>query len=119
MLAFLGRRLTAGVVLVFAITTLAYLLLYLGSGDIARRILGQTATQEQVAAKTTELGLDRPLWEQYAGWLSGAFTGDLGRSWFTGPPSSFFIFTVKTPNSGDNKTKATPLAKISNPRFTT
>src|SRR5699024_5868392 len=84
MLAFLGRRLTAGVVLVFAITTLAYLLLYLGSGDIARRILGQTATQEQVAAKTTELGLDRPLWEQYAGWLSGAFTGDLGRSWFTG-----------------------------------
>src|SRR5699024_9498384 len=84
MLAFIGRRLTAGVVLVFAITTLAYLLLYLGSGDIARRILGQTATQEQVAAKTTELGLDRPLWEQYAGWLSGAFTGDLGRSWFTG-----------------------------------
>ena len=84
MLAFLGRRLTAGVVLVFAITTLAYLLLYLGSGDIARRILGQTATQEQVAAKTAELGLDRPLWEQYAGWLSGAFTGDLGRSWFTG-----------------------------------
>src|SRR5699024_11449964 len=74
---FLGRRLTAGVVLVFAITTLAYLLLYLGSGDIARRILGQTATQEQVAAKTTELGLDRPLWDQYAGWLSGAFTGDL------------------------------------------
>lgn len=84
MLAFLGRRLAAGVVLVFAITTLAYLLLYLGSGDIARRILGQTATQEQVAAKTAELGLDRPLWEQYAGWLSGAFTGDLGRSWFTG-----------------------------------
>lgn len=84
MLSFLGRRLGSGVVLVFAITTLAYLLLYLGSGDIARRILGQTASQEQVAAKASELGLDRPIWVQYADWLSGAVTGDLGRSWFTG-----------------------------------
>lgn len=84
MLKFLGRRLGSGVVLVFAITTLSYLLLYLGSGDIARRILGQTATQEQVAAKTAELGLDRPLLEQYISWLSDAVTGDLGRSWFNG-----------------------------------
>lgn len=84
MLRFIGRRLGSGVVLVFAITTLAYLLLYLGSGDIARRILGQTATQEQVVAKTAELGLDRPIIEQYVSWLSGAVTGDLGRSWFNG-----------------------------------
>ncbi|GAA3869936.1 ABC transporter permease [Tessaracoccus defluvii] len=84
MLGFVGRRLASGVVLVFAITTLAFLLLYVGSGDIARRILGQTATQEQVAAKAAELGLDRPLWEQYVGWLGNALTGDLGRSWFSG-----------------------------------
>ncbi len=84
MFGFLGRRLLSGVVLVFAITTLAFLLLYLGSGDIARRILGQTATHEQVAAKAAELGLDRPIWEQYVSWLSGALTGDLGRSWFSG-----------------------------------
>lgn len=84
MLRFLGRRLGAGVLLVFAITTLSYLLLYLGSGDIARRILGQTATKEQVAVKTAELGLDRPLLEQYISWLGGAVTGDLGRSWFNG-----------------------------------
>jgi peptide/nickel transport system permease protein len=84
MLGFLGRRLASGVVLVFAITTLAFLLLYLGGGDIARKILGQTATHEQVAAKAAELGLDRPLWEQYASWLGSALTGDLGRSWFTG-----------------------------------
>lgn len=74
MFGFLGRRLLSGVVLVFAITTLAFLLLYLGSGDIARRILGQTATHEQVAAKAAELGLDRPIWEQYVSWLSGALT---------------------------------------------
>lgn len=84
MLRFIARRLVAGVVLVFAITTLAFLLLYLGGGDIARRLVGQTATHEQVAAKAAQLGLDRPIWEQYGSWLANAVTGDLGRSWFSG-----------------------------------
>ena len=84
MLRFIGRRLIAGVVGVCAITTLAFVLLYLGGGDIARRLVGQTATQEQVAAKAGELGLDRPLWEQYMSWLGNALTGDFGRSWFSG-----------------------------------
>lgn len=84
MLGFLARRAASGVVLVFAITTLAFLMLYLGSGNIARRLLGQTATHEQVAAKAAELGLDRPIWEQYVTWLGNALTGDLGRSWFSG-----------------------------------
>ncbi len=84
MLRFIARRVVAGVVLVFAITTLAFLLLYLGGGDIARRLVGQTATHEQVAAKAAQLGLDRPIWEQYGSWLANAVTGDLGRSWFSG-----------------------------------
>ncbi|GMA29104.1 ABC transporter permease [Arenivirga flava] len=84
MLSFIVRRLLSGAVLLFVITTVAYALLYVGGGDIARRILGQNATQEAVAAKAAELGLDRPLWEQYGGWLSQAVTGDLGRSWFSG-----------------------------------
>ena len=48
MLPFVLRRLASGVVLVFVISVLAYTLLYLGGGDIARRILGQNATQETV-----------------------------------------------------------------------
>ncbi len=84
MLSFIVRRLLSGAVLLFVITTVAYTLLYLGGGDIARRILGQNATQEQVTAKATELGLDKPLLTQYGDWLSHAVTGDLGRSWFSG-----------------------------------
>jgi peptide/nickel transport system permease protein len=68
------------------ISVIAYALLYVGGGNIARRILGQSATAETVAQKTTELGLDRPLIVQYVDWLSGALTGDLGTSWFTGQP---------------------------------
>lgn len=84
MLPFVLRRLLSGAVLLFVITTVAYSLLYLGGGNIARRILGQTATDEQVALKSTALGLDRPLPEQYFDWLLRAVQGDFGRSWFTG-----------------------------------
>lgn len=84
MLPFVLRRLASGVVLVFVISVLAYTLLYLGGGDIARRILGQNATQDTVDQKAAELGLDQPLLTQFWGWLTSALQGDLGRSWFTG-----------------------------------
>ncbi len=84
MFSFVLRRVASGIVLVFVISTVAYLLLYLGGGDIARRILGQQATQDDVLAKAASLGLDRPLLVQYGDWLSNAVTGNLGSSWFTG-----------------------------------
>jgi peptide/nickel transport system permease protein len=84
MLTFIGQRLLAGAVILLGITTVAFLLLYLGGGDIPRKILGEGATDESVAAKAAELGLDRPLYEQFSTWLSHAVTGDLGRSWFSG-----------------------------------
>lgn len=84
MLSFIIRRVVSGVVLVAVISAVAFLLLYAGGGDIARRILGENATAETVAKKTEELGLNRPLLTQYTDWLTSAFTGNLGRSWFTG-----------------------------------
>ena len=86
MVRFALRRLLDGVVLIFAISTLSYLLLYLSGGNIARTILGPTATEETVALKTAELGLDQPLIPRYLDWLSGAIRGDFGRSWFTSQP---------------------------------
>lgn len=84
MLAFILRRLLSGVILIAVISFLAFVLLYMGGGDIARRILGENATADTVAKKTEELGLNRPLLAQYGDWVTSAFTGDLGRSWFTG-----------------------------------
>jgi peptide/nickel transport system permease protein len=84
MLAFIFRRLLSGVILIAVISFLAFLLLYAAGGDIPRRILGENATADTVAKKAEELGLDRPLLTQYFDWLTSAFTGDLGRSWFTG-----------------------------------
>lgn len=58
-----------------------FLLLRLLGGDIATVILGQTATQESLAALRAELGLDRPWIVQYLDWLAGLVQGDLGRSY--------------------------------------
>lgn len=84
MLGFIVRRVISGVILVFTISIVAFTLLYLGGGDIARRILGENATADTVAKKGQELGIDRPLAVQYWDWLTSAFTGNLGRSWFNG-----------------------------------
>ncbi|GAA1994157.1 ABC transporter permease [Microbacterium pumilum] len=84
MLVFILRRLLSGVILIAVISFLAYVLLYAAGGDIPRRILGENATAETVAKKAEELGLDRPLLAQYWDWVTSIFTGDLGRSWFSG-----------------------------------
>jgi peptide/nickel transport system permease protein len=83
-LRFVLRRLASGVVLLVVVTTATFFLLYLSGGNIARRILGQQATEATVQQKQHELGLDRPLLTQFGDWLSGALHGDLGDSWFSG-----------------------------------
>lgn len=49
-------------------------------GDAAQAILGPNATLQQVAALRHELGLDKPLAEQYGHWLERSLRGDFGRS---------------------------------------
>ena len=86
MAVFLLRRLFSAVVLLLAVSALMYVLLYPGAGDIARNILGENASEEQVALKNAELGLDQPLLVQYLSWLGGALTGDLRESYFASQP---------------------------------
>lgn len=53
-------------------------------GDVAQVIAGTQATPEQIAALRAGLGLDAPLWTQYADWIGGLLRGDLGTSLLTG-----------------------------------
>ena len=55
-------------------------------GDPAQIMLGQTATEAQVAEVRNRLGLDEPLPVQYLVFLKGAVRGDLGDSIVTGRP---------------------------------
>jgi peptide/nickel transport system permease protein len=83
MVRYIAKRVGAGFVLLFGVSTVTFILLTLGAGNIARNQLGMNATEEQVQQLTQQLGLDRPVLEQYWGWLRNAVTGDFGRSWFS------------------------------------
>jgi peptide/nickel transport system permease protein len=88
MFTFILKRLASGVVVLLVVSALTFGLLYYAGGSIARNIVGDQASLEQVAAKEAELGLDQPLVVRYFSWLLKAVTGDLGRSWFTSEPVS-------------------------------
>jgi peptide/nickel transport system permease protein len=74
---FLLRRGLAAIVLVFAVTSGALLLAQLAPGDFASTI---GTDRERIAAERHRLGLDRPVLEQYTGWLKRSLTLDLGES---------------------------------------
>lgn len=80
---YLVKRLAAGIVLLAATVTIVFLLLSLSGANVARTILGGSATEEQVKLKMTELGLDRPVFEQFGSWIQGALRGDLGTSYLS------------------------------------
>jgi ABC-type dipeptide/oligopeptide/nickel transport system permease component len=67
-------------------------LVHLLPGDPAETMLARAgASPEAVAGLRTELGLDRPLPAQYAGWLANLARGDLGQSLFNGRPVADLI----------------------------
>ncbi|MFM5905217.1 MAG: ABC transporter permease [Micrococcales bacterium] len=86
MLAFIGKRLASGALLLVVIGSLTYFLLNFSSSGVARNILGDSATEDQIVAKNQELGLDQPLLTRFFDWASHAIRGDLGVSWFTNQP---------------------------------
>jgi peptide/nickel transport system permease protein len=73
------KRLIQAVITVFLMTIIVFLLSRL-TGNPALLMVGDYATDEDIARVTKELGLDRPLPEQYGIFLSDALKGDLGRS---------------------------------------
>ncbi|WP_329344965.1 ABC transporter permease [Streptomyces sp. NBC_01352] len=86
MILYVVRRLTAGLVLAVLVTMITFLLLSLSFDDVASSLVGTGATPEAIAAQKAQMGLDRPLFTQYADWLGQAVTGDFGLSYFTSEP---------------------------------
>lgn len=80
------RRLALSIPLALIASLISFVLMAFLPGDAARALLGPNATADQITALRQELGLDRPLWEQYVSWLSGAVQGDLGASLISRQP---------------------------------
>jgi peptide/nickel transport system permease protein len=74
------RRLLQGVPVLFLITAIVFLVVYLIPGDAAMVVLGQSATPERLEAMRHRMGLDEPLVVRYGIWLKQIVQGDLGNS---------------------------------------
>jgi glutathione transport system permease protein len=80
MLEYALKRLLGLVPTLLAVAVLVFLFVHLLPGDPARLAAGPEADAETVELVRRDLGLDRPLAEQFVSWFGRAFQGDLGRS---------------------------------------
>ncbi|MDX0602651.1 ABC transporter permease subunit [Sinorhizobium medicae] len=79
-------RLIAVVPVLFGLSIIVFLVMTLIPGDAATAILGSYATPENVERINRDLGLDKPLVQQYVIWMGNVLQGDFGRSFALNRP---------------------------------
>lgn len=91
MLRFILRRLALTAPVLAGVATLVFSLIHFVPGDPVVAMLGESASPRDVERLRRTLGLDRPLPVQYAAFMKGAATGDLGTSLRTEQPVTMLI----------------------------
>ena len=86
MAGYILKRLAALVPVLFGLSIIVFLVMALIPGDTATAILGAYATPDNVERINRELGLDKPLVQQYLIWISNVLQGDFGRSYALNRP---------------------------------
>ncbi|MCC7021357.1 MAG: ABC transporter permease [Thermomicrobiales bacterium] len=103
MTGYILRRVAYMVPVLFLITLFTFFLVRLVPGDPVTAMLGPRGTPERRAAMEKAMKLDRPIWEQYVAFVTGAARGDLGDSLWKKqpvtrvladriPPTLFLVF---------------------------
>lgn len=80
MFGLIVRRLALGLLTLIVVSVIIFAGTEILPGDVAAAILGQAATEENLAAIRSSLGLDRPAYLRYFDWLGNFLQGDLGNS---------------------------------------
>ena len=81
---YIGKRLISLLPILLGITFLAFVIINLSPcnpAEVALRVNNIVATEEAIASKTIELGLDKPFIERYFLWVINSFKGDFGTSY--------------------------------------
>ncbi|MBY4890533.1 ABC transporter permease [Pantoea sp. DY-15] len=78
---YLLKRLLSVIPVLIGLSLIVFLILALIPGNPAQALLGAWATPENVARINQELGLDKPLYQQYFIWIGNLLHGDFGRSY--------------------------------------
>src|SRR3954471_10351174 len=95
MLRFFTERLVSAVPVLLGVSIAVFMMIHLLPGDPATIMLqGAPASADDIAELRHQLGLDRPLQDQYVSWVSRALQGDLGNSIHTRRSVTKEIFAV-------------------------
>lgn len=98
MLRYIGKRLLMLIPVILVTSLLIFWAMSLTGGDPALMILGDNATPAQIEELREEMGLNDPFIVQYANYMKGMFTGDMGKSYITNK-DVFKTFMEKLPNT--------------------
>ena len=84
MFRFLARRTLQGLIVIWLVTLIVFVIFYVGPGsaDVARALAGRTASPQTVALISHRLLLDRPVYEQYWHFLTQLVHGNLGYDYY-------------------------------------
>ncbi|HEY9324778.1 MAG TPA: ABC transporter permease [Agromyces sp.] len=91
MTRFILSRIAFGVLVLFLLSVFVFMLFYVSPSDPARIIAGDKATEELMAQIRSNLGLDRPITEQYVTFIGNLLQGDLGYSYRSSMPVSELV----------------------------
>ena len=88
----LGAAAVRAIAVIFCVMTVVFFLIRIVPGDPAKMILGEYSTPEAIESMHHTLGLDLPVWEQFARFVKTLFTqGDTGNSIIAGTPTRELI----------------------------
>lgn len=83
MIKYIIRRLLYLIPVLLGVSFIIFVLFNLVSGDPSAVLLGKNATAKQMIELREQLGLNKPLFDQYLDVVKSAFTFDFGHSWAT------------------------------------
>ena len=89
MTRYIVQRLLLMIPTLFGVAALVFLLLRVLPGDIVELKYagsGTFAPRQAIEREKAQLGLDKPLWQQFVGWIGGIARLDFGTSMWTGRP---------------------------------
>ena len=77
---YIKRRLLTFIPVIFGVVTAVFLIIHLVPGDPVVLMLGENAQPADIESLRTQLGLNKPLYQQYVEFWSHLLQGDLGTS---------------------------------------
>ena len=110
MIRYILWRLVQATLTLFGVLTLVFFGVR-ASGSPVRLLVPQNASAADIARLTHQLGLDKPLWQQYVQFIANALHGNLGYSYVQGQ-SALSIVLSRFPNTVELAVSALVLAIV-------